>query len=152
MGNVAAVKETSKVEEILREYKYVQIKVRDIQRMISDINNNVPGVLKGICYDGIKTGATNNISKMIENKVMKKQDIIDELEIQIYALNRNNRIIDDTLVAMGQVYERLFYYKYIEELQNKEIAQELKVSEMQVSRLLRRLLKRMEKMLITEEE
>lgn len=142
MGNVA------KVEEILGEYKYVKIKVKDIQRIIIDINNNVPGVLKGICYDSIKTGATNNISKMIENKVMKKQDIIDELEIQIYALNRNNRIIDDTLVAMGQVYERLFYYKYIEELQNKEIAQELKVSEMQVSRLLRRLLSRMEKMLI----
>ena len=121
---------------------------RSYQRIIIDINNNVPGVLKGFCYDSIKTGATNNISKMIENKVMKKQDIIDELEIQIYALNRNNRIIDDTLVAMGQVYERLFYYKYIEELQRKEIAQELKVSEMQVSRLLRRLLQRMEEMLI----
>lgn len=145
MGNVA------KVEEILGEYKYVKIRVKDIQRMIVDINNNVPGVLKGICYDGIKTGATNNISKMIENKVMKKSEIIDELEIQIYALNRNNRIIDDTLAAMGQHYERLFYYKYIEELQNKEIAQELGVSERQVSRLLRRLLKRMEDMLRVEE-
>lgn len=142
MGNVA------KVEEILGEYKYVKIKVKDIQRIIIDINNNVPGVLKGICYDSIKTGATNNISKMIENKVMKKQDIIDELEIQIYALNRNNRIIDNTLASMEDKYQELFHYKYIKGLQNKEIAKVMNISESQVSRLTRRLLSRMEKMLI----
>lgn len=142
MGNVATV------EEILGEYKYVQIKVKDIQRMISDINNNVPGVLKGICYDGIKTGATNNISKMIENKVMKKSEIIDELEIQIYALNRNNRIIDNTLASMRSEYQELFYYKYIKDLQSKEIAKAMNISESKVSRLMRRLHLRMEKMLI----
>lgn len=141
-----------KVEEILGEYKYVEVKVKNIQRMIEDINNNVPGVLKGICYDSIKTGATNNISKMIENKVMKKQEKIDELEIQIYSLNMNNRIIDNTLDKMGETYKELFYYKYIKDLQNKDIALKLGVSESQVSKLTRRLHSRMEKMLIVEEE
>lgn len=137
-----------KVEKILEEYKYVQVKVKETQRMIKDIEDNVPGVLKAICYDGIKICPTNAISKMVENKTLKKSEIIDELEIQIYALNRNNRVIDNTLKAMGQPYELLFYYKYIEELQNKEISYMLNVSERQVSRLLRRLLDRMEKMLI----
>lgn len=135
-------------ERILEEYKYVQVKVKETQRLIKDIEGNVPGVLKAICYDGVKICPTNAISKMIENKVMKKSEIIDELEIQIYTLNRDNRVIDNTLKAMGQPYELLFYYKYIEELSNREIAKALDISEMQVSRLLRRLLDRMNKMLI----
>lgn len=140
--------DTTEVEKILAEYKYVQIKVKDLRRQIWDVQNNVPGALKAICYDGVKTCPTNAISKMVENKIMKKSEVIDELEIQIYSLNRNNRIIDETLKSMKQPYERLFYYKYIKELSNKDIAEILEISERQLSRLLRRLLDRMNKMLI----
>lgn len=150
MGNTIDDKVT--IEDILGEYKYVQIKVKEIKRMIEDVNNNVPGALKAICYGGVKTGVTNNISKMIENKFMKKSEIIDELEIQAYELNRTNRIIDNTLDKMGEKYKELFYYKYIKDFQNKDIARELGISEAGVSRLLRRLHGRMEKMLMIEEE
>lgn len=145
MGNVF------KVEEILKEYKYTEIRVEELRIIIKDIQNSTPGALKAICSDSIKISPTYSIAKMIENSVVQKSRIVDELEIKIYSLQRNNRIINKTLAAMGGQYEQLFYYKYINELENKEIARRLNISEMQVGRLLRRLLSRMEKMLLEKE-
>lgn len=135
------------VEAILREYKYVAVKVEEIKQNIFDIKINTPGALKAICTDSIKISPTHSISNVIENRVMKKEEIIDELEIKIYMLQRNNRIIDKTLAAMGQPYEKLFYYKYVEELSTEEISSILKVSTRQISRLQRRLIDRLKDML-----
>ena len=88
---------------------------------------------------------------MVETRVLKKTEVIDELEIEIYKLRVYNRLIDSTLKVMGRKYETLFYYKYIEELNGKEIADILKMTTVNVSRLNKKLIERMNIMLKREE-
>ena len=142
MGNV------TRVEIILKEYKYVEIKVAEYRRTIKDIQNNTPGALKAICNDSIKVSPTYSISNIIENSVNQKSSAIDELEIQIYTLQRNNRLIDKTLDVMGERYKYFFHLKYIKELSNKEISAELNLSERYAKSLNRRLLDKMSKTLL----
>lgn len=145
------MKEDISAEDLLKEYKYTEIKVKELQNQIRDIEQGVPGALKAVCSDAVKTCPTNRISKMVETRVLKKTEVIDELEIEIYKLRVYNRLIDSTLKVMGRKYETLFYYKYIEELNGKEIADILKMTTVNVSRLNKKLIERMNIMLKREE-
>ena len=81
------MKEDISAEDLLKEYKYTEIKVKELQNQIRDIEQGVPGALKAVCSDAVKTCPTNRISKMVETRVLKKTEVIDELEIEIYKLN-----------------------------------------------------------------
>lgn len=144
------MKEDKSVEDILKEYKYTEVRVKEIQNQIKDIQQDVPGALKAICYDGIKTCPTNRISNVVEVRILKKSEVIDELEIEMYKLRVYNRLIDNTLKAMGRRYERLFFYRYIKEYNGEETARALNMTTVNVSRLNKKLIERMTVMLKRE--
>ena len=133
-----------KVENILYNYKYRKIYIDEMIALKEELEKGTPATVKAICMDAIKTSNTYNFSSIPESGIVDKSKKIDEIEIEIYTLNRNNRIVEKTLDVMKDVYKDLFQYKYIDEMPLYSIAQEMHLSEREVCRKRNQLVEKME--------
>lgn len=80
---ILANKDIKKVEDILYDYKDLDIKIKSIEIDIEMLQNDI--TLKAINYDE-KLGPTNAFSSSVENEVIRRDEVVKE---QIQKLQRD---------------------------------------------------------------
>jgi len=132
-----------KVEKILYNYKYKKIYVEGQMELKEHLENKEVGAVKAVCSDAIKTSQSYNFNSTVENEIGNIYKKIDEIDIDIYTSNRNNRIVEKTLEVIKPVHRDLFEYKYVQELTLDEISDKMHFTKQHIITLRKELVSKM---------
>lgn len=107
------------------------IKLKNEIQMLKD--NSVGDLMKGISYDGIKTGKTNKTGNMIEDAIVNVSEIIIEKEIELYEAEIIKSTIDMAIRNLKPIHRQVIELRYIEGLMWLEMVDIVHLEERQLN-------------------
>jgi len=105
--------------DLLKGYRELCLHLDELKRLKDKIKCDYTA--KAITYDKAKLSPTNNISKEVEEEVIRTLSKIEELENEIEEESSLITKIDRAINNLSPIHREIIEYKYIEDLSWDEI-------------------------------
>lgn len=101
----------ARAEGKLFNYNRTKVEIKCLDIDIEYIQKDIVGC-KGISYDSERTGPTNNISKTVEDEILRKEKEIKKLEREKNSKEKIIKKIDEALTLLEETEMNIVKYRY----------------------------------------